>query len=580
MRDLLPLLEAFAQDGRYEGLCLVAGPEWQLDACPFPMRSYEEFSGHCEPESLCFLKAARRAILEEKPGLLLTSQSEAQWQALEPLVASLGLEWRQCRATIGAPTTRATLQPLAASPRPEPLPELASDLAPLARSPEPEERLLELLRQGRRLNFSEPVNLDFAGARHRFRYRRYDNEFALRAADLDLHQLLSRHLQPHQFRVEVTPQRPGNAGEDPYLEACDGRMPLFRIEIDPDGLEPKPWHQRFADGGQAQLKLLLLDLHNVAGSGMQQAQAIHRYSRSQATVLCQAPHPFIQAPERDCRVLYAAQGWNSELLQALQEADLLVYWEDDDADTLQWPEAFRQLALQKPSLHLYVGQRVHSQAAQRRARQRTALMGLPHLLRVYPESKFYPGFYPLVLEDLKLRPPLSREDGVVRVLHTPSLPHATQHRYLYHKDTSSYLSAARTLKARHPKVRFLQMAGVPHRKVLEHRQDCDIAFHQLRGFTGMAGNEALFLGRPTIQATDQENLNRHLEFWGLDCQLPWIEADRSNLTEVLEALILDADRRQEIGENSRRFMLEYMHPGRGIQILLHHALRAIEEKAP
>jgi len=307
--------------------------------------------------------------------------------------------------------------------------------------------------------------------------------------------------------------------------------------------------------------------------------AINRYSQSTAHVLCKEPHPFIEPAGPDCNVIYTAPGWSDEIKGLLERADVLAFFEEDDVETLDWPESFRVIARTKPSLHFYVGQRVHSGVAGRQRPGKTVLAALPHILRMYPNSKFYPGFYPPVLEDLELRPPLSAQDGILRVLHTPSLPHPTLHRYLYHKDTGAFLEAAQVLKQRYPGVQFLQLAGVPHGKILQARQDCDIAFHQLRGFMGMTGNEAMFLRRPCIQAFDRANLNRHLEYWGLDCRFPWLHADRTTLVEVMEKLICDADHRAQVAQDGRFFMLQNFNAQVGIQTYLYHALQAVEGRS-
>ena len=131
------------------------------------------------------------------------------------------------------------------------------------------------------------------------------------------------------------------------------------------------------------------------------------------------------------------------------------------------------------------------------------------------------------------------------------------------------------LKERFPQVRFMQLAGVPHAKILQARLDCDIVFHQLRGFMGMTGNESMFFRRPTIQATDRENLNRHLELWGLDTKIPWVRADRSNLAEAIEKLLINADYREEVARDCRTFMLQYYSAEVGIQLFLYYALGAL-----
>jgi len=571
MKDFVQALTNYFVDGRHEGRCVVAGPEWSLNACPFPMRSFEEYSLDPPGGLEWRLAAARRAILEEKPDLLITSTNENDWDLLADLVNQMGIYWQRY-----APHTPKRIVLRERSAPSGPVPQIEQDQAPLSRAKDPRARLSQLVAETGKVCFQEPVNLGFQDGLRRFRYADYDNEFALSEADLDLRQLLCEQLKPEQFRVSLSQGRPGTAGTSPYLEANDGLLQMFNIEVDLTGLPVTSWTERYRPGSEAEMRLLFIDLHNVAGSGMQHALAINRYSNSQAHVLCHEPHPFIEPASPECNVLYTKPGWSPQIKELLQAADLLVFLEEDDVDTVGWPADFQEIARKKPHLHFYVGQRVHSGVAGRQRPDKTVLTGLPHVLRMYPRSHFYHGFYPTVLDTLELREPLSQTDGILRVLHTPSLPHASQHRYLYHKDTASFLEAAQVLKERFPQVQFLQLAGLPHHKILQARLDCDIAFHQLRGFMGMTGNEAMFLRRPTIQATDRENLNRHLELWGLDTQIPWIRADRSNLAEAIEKLLLNAEYREQVARDCRTFMLQYYSAEVGIQVFLFYALQAVK----
>ena len=597
MKVLIGPLTAYFVDGRHEGRCLVAGPEWSLNACPFPMRSFEEYSLEPPGGLEWRLAAARRAILEEKPDLILTASSDGDWdhEQITVLAERMGIHWHRYQsftAKLAILSEQKTIssqlfleisppQPkvVGRNPASSPLPKLAENLAPLSRASDPVARLRQLVAETGRVRFQEPVNLGFEGGLRRYRYGGYDNEFALAEADQDLKQLLGEQLKPEQFRVTLNSSRPGTAGTSPFLEANDGLQQMFDIEVDLAGLPTVSWTERYRSGSEAQMKLLFIDLHNVAGSGMQHALAINRYSNSQAHVLCHEPHPFIEPASPDCNVIYTKPGWSPAIKELLKNADLLVFLEEDDVDTVGWPADFQDIAGHKPHMHFYVGQRVHKGVAARQRAGKTVLTGLPHVLRMYPGSHFYHGFYPTVLDTLELREPLSQTDGILRVLHTPSLPHASQHRYLYHKDTASFLEAAQTLKERFPQVRFLQLAGVPHHKILQARLDCDIAFHQLRGFMGMTGNEAMFLRRPTIQATDRENLNRHLELWGLDTKIPWVRADRTNLAEAIEKLLVDADYREQVARDCRTFMLQYYSAEVGIQLYLYYALQAVKNYA-
>ena len=42
LREMLSVLQQYSVDGRHEGLSVVGGEEWSLNAGPFPMRNFEE----------------------------------------------------------------------------------------------------------------------------------------------------------------------------------------------------------------------------------------------------------------------------------------------------------------------------------------------------------------------------------------------------------------------------------------------------------------------------------------------------------------------------------------------------------
>ncbi|CAN0413526.1 unnamed protein product, partial [Phaeothamnion confervicola] len=263
-------------------------------------------------------------------------------------------------------------------------------------------------------------------------------------------------------------------------------------------------------------RILLADSQNVAGSVLNHTTAINRYTPWTATALCAQRHPFIDYPSADCPLYLAEAEPSAELRKVLEETEVFLFFEDDDATSAAWPFDLRPYVEGKPVLHLYIGQRVHADVVRAQRPGHTILSPLPHILRMVPGAHFYAGFPPSTINEVKLRAPRSQQDGIVRVLHTPSLPHETTHRYYYHKDTEAFLEAAQLLSSRHPKVQFWQLGGLSHDKVLQARLDCDITFNQLRGFHGLSGDEAMYLERPMVQAFDRCNVNRHHEYWGLD----------------------------------------------------------------
>ena len=424
-----------------------------------------------------------------------------------------------------------------------------------------------------------PVNIPLARRAPTFRYGDYDNEFALGAATHDL-QALAREVAPAgRIRARVLGARGGGRDlwRDPWIhpEAPDGAVPLFLLSLEHEDPPPEDWLAPYRLPESERMRVVFVDTQNIAGSVLNHAVAVNRHTPHQALALCRTRHPFIGYPQEESRAVFADEGITPGLKEELEAADCFVFFEDDDETTPVGPLDLRPFVRGRRVVHLYIGQRVHRNVARHQRPDRMVLTPLPHLLRMFPRARFYAGFPPVTLEDVALRPPRSAGDGIVRFLHTPSLPHPTLSRFYYHKDTEAFLHAARELgRSTRGRAELWQVAGWPHQDVMEARLDCDVTFNQLRGYHGLSGDEAMFLGRPVVQAFDQFNTNRHREYWGLDVEFPWVTTTPDRLAQTLSDLAADPERRETLGARSRQFMLDYFSPRVGILPLLWYCRHA------
>lgn len=434
-------------------------------------------------------------------------------------------------------------------------------------SERPGDRFQKLTENCREVFSLEPVNSPLAGARFNLGYGLYDNEFALAEAELDL-----KTQFPATHQTEVWASRKGNAGPHSPPHP-DGKYPLFFSRWP---VHKTDWTERYALPAGERLRIVFADSGNVAGSALHHADAVNRFTESRAWAVTGAPHPFIGPPKSDEHTLFLSQNPDlSYLKEVLTSADCVVFFEDDDEESPAWSFPMKEYIREAAVVHLYIGYRVHAKTPKLTRPGRLILTPLPHLLKMYPSAEFYAGFAPHLEEAEQETAPLSARDGVCRFLHTPSLPHWTTTRYPYHKDTEAFFRAARRLKAKYgAKVEFHQVGGWSHREVVAARLASDVTFNQLRGFHGLSGDEAMMLGRPCVQAFDQFNINRHLEYWGLDADFPWLTCERENLEKTFETLLLEPDLRREIGSHSREFMRKYFSPRKGILPLLFHCYRA------
>lgn len=612
LEPMLDLLRRLYYDGRFDGMSIYrTEAEWALESNPFIGRNFREFStvlpaGQPVAEEALW-PAARRALLEERPDVVLIPPCDQQlWRSVSEFCRQTATRMVRWQPQLGVedflkPGPEATpvihefnpaellephlpellerageacffgpqelLRRLGLPQNPDK--ELAVSLFTLGSSEAPEKTLGELKRFKRSL-VVEAVNLSLSGGRRRFHYKGYDNEFALCRPDLDLATLLGP-----QWSAEVLGKRANGAGAGG--PEAPNQPPLFLCGR---GFEEVDWLQKFRIPEGERLNIVLADSQNIAGSVLNHAATINRYTPHQAWALCTTRHPFIDYPAQDCRVFYLEESTPSpEVREILEKADCFIFFEDDDENSSSWPFSLAPYMRGKAALHLYIGWRVHKMTPELERQGRTLLTPLPHLLRMYPQASFYAGFPPATLEDVRLRPALSETDGIVRVLQTPSLPHRTLGRYYYHKDTETYLRAARELKARHgAKVEFWQVAGWPHQQILEARQQADITFNQLRGYHGLSGDEAMVLERPMVQAFDQFNWNRHREYWGLDVEFPWRTSTRESLVEDLDELISSQELRRQLGKAGRQFMREYFSPQVGIVPLIYYCYQAIQAR--
>lgn len=635
LESLIPTLRQLYFSGRTDGLSLVAGPaEAAMKANPWVHRLFGEYTDGplADPASALPEKAlavaARRAVLEERPDVVILP-------AGSPLRAGLAACLNE--AGIGEYTVTPGVRPaslldeirnrhiatvareyegvdpklvlqrywdvlgqrLAQKPGPYLLlghqslsKEARAHLPGLEFHDKPQQdryslgvalcalsytdrpgEVLEVLRSRCASGLLlEPVNTQLLGGRYTLRYGDYDNEFSFVPAEVDLKAVVEG---PHV--VEVWGNRTGRAGKRP-LPNPDDCFPLFAIEL---GTTRPEWTDRYRLPPQTRLRIVFADSGNVAGSVLHHAAAVNRFSDCQAWALALAPHPLIGAQQDDEHTFFL-QGKGEKpgprLEQVLREADCFVFFEDDDERSPAWPFPLHEYCDGKAVLHLYIGYRAHQRSARMMRPGRRILTPLPHILRMYPQATFYAGFPPQELHDIPLLAPRSAQDGICRILHTPSVPHWTTGRYPYHKDTEAFLRAARGLKKRFgSRVEIHQVGGWSQAEVLAARQACDITFNQLRGFHGLSGDEAMFLERPCVMAFDRCNINRHREYWGFEPDFPWVTTSHEGLEDSLAELVADPELRLEIGRRSRRFMLKYFSAQEGILPLLFHCNQAIGE---
>ena len=453
-------------------------------------------------------------------------------------------------------------------------PVAALRLFELASATKPAELIREALNQVPEAYFIETINFPLDSNDRTFRYREYDNEFASAAADFDLYELCSG-LEGLHFQAELLERETGCASGDGPAEAPNGPR-LIIVRVSRTALIQPEWWEKYQLPADKKLNIVLADSMNMAGSLANHCLTINRYTQHSAVGICTTEHPWISYPDEECQLKYINENPSADVIKALENADGFIFFEDDDETSSTWPIDLKPYVYGKPVVHVYIGYRIHKKVAAMQRPGRTILTPLPHLQRMIPGAHFYAGFPPASLYDMPMAPPQSAKDGILRVLQTPSMPDKGLSRFVYHKDTESYLAATRKLKKKHPKVEFLQLGGLPHSQILRARQLCDITLNHLRGYISLSGDEALYFKRPLVQAFDRFSINRHKEYWGLDTPFPWLTATPHTLADVFDRLLADSQLRKEVGEAGHQFIEKYFAPKLGILPLVWHLAHASE----
>jgi glycosyltransferase involved in cell wall biosynthesis len=126
------------------------------------------------------------------------------------------------------------------------------------------------------------------------------------------------------------------------------------------------------------------------------------------------------------------------------------------------------------------------------------------------------------------------------VVHSPSRPEI--------KGTEAVLAAVEQVKARLD-FDFRLVHNVPHSEALEILRGCDVFLDQfVIGSFGTAALEAMALGKPAVCYLKPSVADR------LGSDAPFVYANPDNLGQVLESLLIDGNRRYEIGRRSRTYV--------------------------
>jgi hypothetical protein len=137
------------------------------------------------------------------------------------------------------------------------------------------------------------------------------------------------------------------------------------------------------------------------------------------------------------------------------------------------------------------------------------------------------------------------------------------------KGTHVFVPLADRLKEQGLDVELMFFHDVPSTKIRYYQAQADIVLDQLTiGWFGANGRESLMLGKPVVcwlRPSWLEQVARQLPDYVEE--LPVVSATEETVEDVVRELVLDADRRKELGERGRAFALKWHSAAAGARRL-------------
>jgi glycosyltransferase involved in cell wall biosynthesis len=155
--------------------------------------------------------------------------------------------------------------------------------------------------------------------------------------------------------------------------------------------------------------------------------------------------------------------------------------------------------------------------------------------------------------------PESSEDGIIRIVHAPTKRHK--------KGTDFVVSAVTELKRAGYPVELVLVQNMPHKKVKQVYQRCDIGVDQLiLGWYGNYSIELMSLGKPVICYINPKWKNNSED-------LPVVSAGPKELKEKLKMLIANPQLRQDLGKRGRGYVKRH----HDVKVVVDQCLNIYEE---
>ena len=301
------------------------------------------------------------------------------------------------------------------------------------------------------------------------------------------------------------------------------------------------------------MKILMITDNDPAGMGIAFCNAINRYSEHSCRLITTQERYGIDF-EKDIHLPDIEDDDFGEVEQLLKDADIFHFHMLRDENSHLGPLVIRDYIKGKKILHHHHGHPdflINADAYNEKYRRlnRKVIVSTPDLLHVAENAIWVPNLVPINDAQFLPRYENTLSDEKIRVCQSPTRK--------FHKHTNEFKDVMRDLEKRHDHLETIIIEKTPYFECLRIKRSCHIVFDHMRGWFGIASLESLSHGKPVIAGLDEWNIRCMKEFTGSD-KLPWVIANnKDGLFNVIESLIIDKNKRLEIGKYSRTFMETY-----------------------
>ncbi len=298
------------------------------------------------------------------------------------------------------------------------------------------------------------------------------------------------------------------------------------------------------------MRILMICDNDPAGMAIAFTNAINRYSEHSCRLITtQERYGFDYQTDIHLPDIHDDDFGEVEAL--LQEADVFHFHMLRDEHSHLGPLVIRDYLTGKAVLHHHHGHPDYLINADQYARKyrelgRRVVVSTPDLLEVAPGSVWIPNLVPL--DDVRFQPRYesSLPGDRVRICQSPTRK--------FHKHTAEFQRVMMGVMRDHPQVEQVVIERTRYVECLARKRACHVVFDHMRGWFGIASLESLAHGKPVVAGLDEHNVAEIKAFTGAK-ELPWVLArDEATLDDALRGLVIDRDRRAEIGRASRVFM--------------------------